>query len=576
MAAIMNALDNHTQKQIGENGHIEYGWSNNIREKICQFAFQLNRTDENGVLNLRTILRDMLINITTRLYVANVVEREVLSAYLSLLYKLIGHTRDIIDGKGEYTLTYMMIHTWYEFYPTLAFFALKCLVDLDDPKLHQYGSWKDLKYFCSYCKSFGADNSHPLIQYSIQLINERLCKDSTADSSHISLTAKWVPREKSSFSWLYEPLATNYFKQYLLYARTPEQQKKAILKCKTDYRKLLSALNKKIDTLQIKQCDGCWSDIDFNKVTSISFSKQKKAFLNVKKDGSERYIESEDRVTCAVNFKAHIQKAVTGEKEVKGKRVGLESFTKQALDLLSSRGSQEEKDLLNSQWRDNASQTGALGKMIAMVDVSGSMNGEPLNAAIALGIRVAEKNILGKRVLTFSASPSWVNLDGYDDFISQVEVLREASWGMNTNLYAALNMILDAIIENKLPAEDVQDMALVIFSDMQIDSGDRTDKQVLYDKMSEKYAQAGIRVHGKPYKPPHIIFWNLRSTSGFPTLSTQPNVSMMSGFSSSLLNLFCEQGIDALQSCTPWSMLEKSLANKRYEIMSNKLYEVIV
>ena len=148
MAAIMNALDNHTQKQIGENGHIEYGWSNNIREKICQFAFQLNRTDENGVLNLRTILRDMIINITTRLYVANVVEREVLSAYLSLLYKLIGHTRDIIDGKGEYTLTYMMIHTWYEFYPTLAFFALKCLVDLDDPKLHQYGSWKDLKYFC--------------------------------------------------------------------------------------------------------------------------------------------------------------------------------------------------------------------------------------------------------------------------------------------------------------------------------------------------------------------------------------------------------------------------------------------
>jgi hypothetical protein len=51
---------------------------------------------------------------------------------------------------------------------------------------------------------------------------------------------------------------------------------------------------------------------------------------------------------------------------------------------------------------------------------------------------------------------------------------------------------------------------------------------------------------------------------------------MMSGFSSSLLNLFCEQGMDALQSCTPWSMLEKSLANKRYEIMSNKLYEVIV
>lgn len=575
MTALVNALDSHTQKQIGENGHIEYGWSNDIREKICQFTFQLTRTKEREVLNLRTILRDMIINITTRLFVANVHEREVLLGYLSMLYQVIGHTRDIIDGKGEYTLTYMMIHTWYEFYPELAFFALKCLVDLGDPKLHQYGSWKDLKYFCSYCKSLGADISHPLIQYSIQLTNDRLYKDSISEDSNISLAAKWVPREKSSFSWLYESLATNYFKQYLLYAHTSEQQKKAILKCKTEYRQLLSRLNKRIDTLQIKQCNKHWSDINFDRVTSISFSKQKKAFLNIKQNGTERYPDCQDRVTCADNFKAHIQKAVNGEKEVKGKRVGLENFTKQALDLLSQNGSQDEKNLLNSQWRDNASQIGPLGKMIAMVDVSGSMDGDPLNAAIALGIRVAEKSILGKRVMTFSASPSWVNLGGFDDFVSQVDILTKANWGMNTNLYAALDMILDAVIENKLPAEDVQDMALVIFSDMQIDACDKTNKQVLYDTMKEKYEKAGIRVHGKPYKPPHIIFWNLRSTGAFPTLSNQSNVSMLSGFSSALLNLFCEQGIDALQSCTPWSILEKSLANKRYKIMSDKLYDFL-
>ena len=93
--------------------------------------------------------------------------------------------------------------------------------------------------------------------------------------------------------------------------------------------------------------------------------------------------------------------------------------------------------------------------------------------------------------------------------------------------------------------------------------------------MKSKYEEAGIRVHGKPYNPPHILFWNLRSTSGFPTLANQPNVSMMSGFSPALLNLFCEKGIDALQSCTPWSLLEQSLENQRYKIMSDKLYEQI-
>jgi len=61
----------------------------------------------------------------------------------------------------------------------------------------------------------------------------------------------------------------------------------------------------------------------------------------------------------------------------------------------------------------------------------------------------------------------------------------------------------------------------------------------------------------------------LRSTGGFPTMSNQPNVSMMAGFSSALLNQFCDKGLDALQSCTPWSVLEQGLENERYKIMGD-------
>jgi hypothetical protein len=245
-------------------------------------------------------------------------------------------------------------------------------------------------------------------------------------------------------------------------------------------------------------------------------------------------------------------------------------FTKQALALCTTRN-KVEIDMLNSQWRDSCSLTADLGKMIAMVDVSGSMSGDPLYAAIALGIRIAETSAIGKRVMTFSANPTWVNLEGHDGFFSQVETISKADWGMNTNFHVALDTILNAIIQSQMLPEDVQDMVLVVLSDMQIDSGDKCDKQVLYDTMKTKYEAAGIRVHGKPYKPPHILFWNLRSTKGFPSLSTQPNCSMMSGFSPSLLNIFCEQGITALQACTPWSVLERSLENKRYNIMSDMI-----
>jgi len=334
-------------------------------------------------------------------------------------------------------------------------------------------------------------------------------------------------------------------------------------------------LNRQIDTLQVKQCSQDWKHIDFNKVTSISLSKQKKAFLNVKKNGDVRCPENNDRIMCATNFNAHIQRAVKGEVEMKGKRVSMADFTKQALELLHSRN-QAEKDLLNSQWRDNASQTGALGKMIAMVDVSGSMSGDPMNAAIALGIRISEKSMLGNRIMTFSDKPKWVNLDGCSDFVSKVEVLLRAEWGMNTNFHAAMDMILDAIIQNKMAPEDVQDMVLVILSDMQMDAGDRCNKETLYNTMEKKYADAGLRVHGAPYKPPHILFWNLRSTDGFPTLANQKNASMMSGFSPVILNLFCDQGFSALESCTPWSLLNKSLDNERYRVMENRLQEIIL
>ena len=172
-----------------------------------------------------------------------------------------------------------------------------------------------------------------------------------------------------------------------------------------------------------------------------------------------------------------------------------------------------------------------------------------MDVAIALGIRISEKSVIGKRVMTFSSTPTWVNLESYTDFISQVEVVQRAPWGMNTNFHAALDMILDAIVQNKMASEDVQDMVLVILSDMQMDAGDICNKQTLYDTMKAKYEAAGIRVNGVPYKPPHILFWNLRSTSGFPSLANQSNASMMSGFSPALLTRFgCSSKLYSLVS----------------------------
>ena len=53
MSAIVSALDNATFKRHGENAHVEYGWSHNLKEKIVQFFFQLVRTKGNGMEDLK-------------------------------------------------------------------------------------------------------------------------------------------------------------------------------------------------------------------------------------------------------------------------------------------------------------------------------------------------------------------------------------------------------------------------------------------------------------------------------------------------------------------------------------------
>jgi hypothetical protein len=604
MASLISALDNFTPIKVGENGHAELAWSNDIQERICQFDFQCVRTDTEGIEKLSVILDSLLRDLSVKKDDKNADRIQL----LSILYKIIGKTRDIEGGKGEYAITYMMIWKWYQYYPELATIALALCVfepnyigdivwsganELGLPKQVPYGSWKDIKYFCQYVIEQGQPKNHPLILACIRFINSQLRADSVIYHSmdsyltpvSLSLVSKWIPREGSKYSWLFKSLACSFFPEYMETAKNGNV-KLAEKKCMTHYRKLCSMLNRHIDTVQIKQSGNNWAEIDHSKTTSITMVKQRRAFMNLasnQNDKSQRS-ESEDRIKCAENLKAYIESLKKDGKEVKGKNIGLEVFTSQAM-MVMNRDS-DERDILNSQWRDNCNKKNAngLGSMIAIVDTSGSMSGDPMNAAIALGCRVAEKSILGKRVMTFSSDPTWINLEHCNTFTEMVhDIYRSNRYaGLSTDFYKALGLILTAIEENRIPPTEVENMVLAVFSDMQID--DNLNQQfgcgylpnpeekvfirdkwaTLHEQIKKQYADVGVRLYGVPLKPPHILFWNLRQTDGFPCLSTEANCSMMSGYDPTILNMFCEEGIEALQKMTPYNNLVKQLDNERY------------
>jgi hypothetical protein len=618
MAAIVQALDNFTPTCAGENGHTELAWSNDIDEKIVQFDFQCVRTDANGLESLSLVLNSLLSQLSVNR--SDAVAEQKRKDSLVTLYKLIGKTRDIEGGKGEYSISFMMIWIWFQYFPIMAEFALALFVvppaslqmknretvsfvcgtgDTTVP----YGSWKDMKYFCDFVRNKCNSENHRLIDVCVHYTNSQLRQDvldyeDDIPSAQISLVSKWIPREKSKFGWLHKKLALDYFPEYKRTAEVSTLNNslaKAEKKCLTHYRMLYAKLNRHLDTVQIKQTSKNWASIDHSKTTSITMAKQRKAFLNQKKAGSEPRTEDPDRINCADNLRAYMDSLKKEGKEVKGKNVGLEMFTAQARELIPSyycpTPNQDEIDILNSQWRDNSSKKNAngLGPMVAMVDMSGSMEGDPMNAAIALGCRVAEKSLAGKRVMTFSNEPAWVNLEGCDTFTQMVKTIVDSSSsaGMNTNFYKALDMILTVIEERRISPADVENMILAIFSDMQIDAnlamaeyGNystrdveplRIKMDVMFQQIKARYAEVGMRLYGQPLNPPHILFWNLRVTNGFPCLSSESNCSMMSGYDPTILNEFCDSGLQALKDFTPYKMLLKLLGNERYEPMETAM-----
>jgi hypothetical protein len=508
-------------------------------------------------------------------------------------FRLIAQTRDIHGGKGEWSLAYTMLWEWYRHYPDM---VLECLPfffnSLPHAKSKPYGSWKDAKYLCNYIKNrVETPLHHPLIRKCVQLMNEQLKRDleildTLSEEPAYSLVAKWIPRENSAFGWLYDALVADFFNTSIQEITTNNRAK---------YRKIIATMNRLLDTVQIKQCSKIWCNIEHHKTTATTMLKQRSAFLNKKFDETgTSYIErtdDPDRIQCARNLEAFLDKLREKKQNVKGKVLGLEQMTKSAIAInrLHRQGYDvaTEKEILDSQWRNNAMKNGTLESMVAMVDLSHSMDGNPYLAAIALGCRVAEKSTFGRRILTFAARPEWIDLTETETFTEMVDkiTMNTADIGYNTDFYAALDKILDEYD----PERPVR--TLVIFSDMQIDTnlammidGEPAvssecleEVEILAaqwtsmsEEIRERYRATGIAKYGEPLEPPHILFWNLRQTRGFPTLTEKfQGTSMISGFDPSALQVFCEFGIDGLRKFIGQGLVQHILGNARYLPMEN-------
>ena len=229
------------------------------KERIVDFfSKKININVNEKILNSYDIEEEYYNLLSDILYDSNLsaIQRKL---YFSVLYKLIFYTRDTVYGINNYEASYIMIGTFIQFgynnpevaneMNILAFNALSSFIRLDG--FHTpYGDWNDIKYFCGYLKKVIAfNNKNDVTDYQIlkdiiglyvnQLANEEKYQDI------ISTITPCMPREKSKvFGWLAYYISTTYYQSWINTATTINAHNRAVRKCLTHYRILLSNPNK--------------------------------------------------------------------------------------------------------------------------------------------------------------------------------------------------------------------------------------------------------------------------------------------------------------------------------------------
>tara|TARA_A100001011_G_C14317247_1_gene848565 strand:+ start:1021 stop:2775 length:1755 start_codon:yes stop_codon:yes gene_type:complete len=580
MSAFSDALDTLSSRTVGQNSHAQVEWKDgDFQENMVQLYFQLVRIG-NGSNQVYTqdcykLIRQKYSNLID-MAVNKLETQENINLCMSLMFQ----TRDLQGGKGEYMLFYHLLSCWEPYWNhvnnqlssalSLLFNTEYASQNYDITFSHPYGSYKDVKYLLNvYRNIFMWDNKfahwqnyHATRNIVSMAINafHRDVQLVSKGSPPKTLVAKWLPREKSKlFGWQAKIFAEEWLKN-----QNPKSRQNALSK----YRRSCSMVNKALNTTQIKQCSRDWSSIDFNKeVTSITMQKQRDAFLVEGKNKDA--LTDQDRIECANNFKQYLTDVAAGKKKIKSARVVGEQLIKQ---LWNRKISEEDKTYVNAVWEEVIKESStALSNAIVMLDLSASMTWEncPFYTAIYLALKIACAPGGTKRIMTFSSNPVWINLENCETLTDMIETLlkNQHNVGMSTDIYKAFNMVGNAALSKDLTPEQVGEQMVVILSDMQINqaNGSHYKAAVLEENITLDFQQFGLAsTHKKPYPRPTLVFWNMKSTSGFPSSVVMPNTILMSGYNSDVLDAVTVGEMNKLSDLKPWDHLKRLLTKARY------------
>lgn len=381
--------------------------------------------------------------------------------------RILFYLRDVRGGQGERDLFRNCLEYIGNDFPKV--------FDKIVEHVSEYGRWDDLFF----------DN-----ESALDIVASQLKKDKRSKTP--SLLAKWLPTINAS------SLVTR--------AKARFMAKKLGLD-EIEYRKTLVSIRKKIGIVEAQMSAKKWKEIDYSRVPSQASRIYKDAF---KEHDEKRY-------------EAFIAKAEKGEVKINSATLYPYQIYKDAQYNYSK--------TLEALWKQLPDFTQGKNALV-VADVSGSMSGDPMAVSVSLALYFAERNKgqFQNHFLTFSANPKLQRITG-STLRDKMNSIESSEWGMNTDLEAVFNLIINTAVKNDTPVEEMPE-TIYIISDMEFDSCVEDDTN--YNVMKKKFEANG-------YKLPNIVFWQVNARGGnLPVKHNENGVAMVSGFSPSIFKLVVE------------------------------------
>lgn len=517
------------------------------------------------------------------------------------LFLIVFQTRWCRGGKGEKKLFYIMFTELIKEY-----FDVCCdLLEL----IPHYGCWKDFRSLYLYYIENNEINA-VLFEKMNDILEKQLRIDmlelDKTEMPKISLLAKYYgPKYTVSFKnrrTLKSSVGNDFFKELSrrIFKQNDLYSKKSVNFSEMNMRKKFVELRKLLDIPEVKMCANKWDEINFSKVTSLCLSRNNLAFLDEDKEGNIKHPDDSGRKQCRENLLSSLSKGAKGGQlypnELVEKIIGVKKISEGVKLTVNAQWDnllKTTKDQIKNKVLDTGKNDIDLSRCVVMSDVSGSMSGTPMYVSIGLGIMVSQlaHESFKDLVMTFDDKPVFHNLSLENTFYKKVKKLISAPWGNSTNFEGAMQLIIDIIERDKLKEEEIPGSLLVI-SDMQFNhacsGGDYVVKKrgsgwgTAYDGIKNMFHKMGERLYGHVVEPPQIIFWNVRAdTIGFPASANEEGVTLLSGYSPSLLKFIFsgeleevvveENGEKKRMRITPRETLMKVLSEKALDPVRNIL-----